>query len=489
MRVILENRAAHLPPHPRLLLISYHFPPDTTVGARRWEKLARYVAERGWGLDVITRELPQNDPERLAALPDDCSVHVLPEDRQLPERMEDAIHGVYRTMRPAHTPAAGVSTIVAGGNGASAAAVNVDTSALRPQTLDRAAIRRSAYTLRGIMRGYWAWRSYSCHRAWASAAAELALRLRTPEHFAIVTSGPPHMTHEGGRLASLRSGLPHVMDMRDPWSLSPRLPEAHASPIWLRLAERYERAAVENAALIVANTTPAADALARAYPARRDDIIAAMNGCDEDPIPPSSHGERFTIRYAGTIYTKDDPAALLRGAARVLRERALTPAQFGVDFLGAFDGPGQIPISAIAHEERIADFVTVTPRQPHAIAMQFMADATMLVTFAGWSTITIPAKTFECVRFDAWLLALSDAGSANDLLLKDTSADSVDTNNVDAIATAISRRYAAFQRGERPVRIAQDDRFSRRAQARILLDAVARLLPQPDRRRDLAARS
>src|SRR6185437_14299255 len=77
-------------------------------------------------------------------------------------------------------------------------------------------------------------------------------------------------------------------------------------------------------------------------------------------------------------------APILRGAARVVRERALTPAQFGVDFLGAFDGPGQIPISAIAHEERIADFVTVTPRQPHAIAMQFMADATMLVTFAGW---------------------------------------------------------------------------------------------------------
>lgn len=489
MRVILENRAAHLPPHPRLLLISYHFPPDTTVGARRWEKLARYVVERGWGLDVITRELPRDDPERLAALPDDCSVHVLAERPQLPERVEDLVHGMYRTVRPSHTPAAGVPLVGAAGNGTGMTAISVDAAALRPQTLDREEIRRTAYTLRGLMRGYWAWRSYSCHRAWARAAAAQALRLRTADHFAIVTSGPPHMTHEGGRLASLRSGLPHVMDMRDPWSLSPRLPEGHASPVWLRLAERYERAAVSHAALIVANTTPAAHALARVYPARRADIVAAMNGCDDDPIPPSHHGEKFTIRYAGTIYTRGDPTALLRSAARVIAERSLTPAQFGVDFLGAFDGPGQLPISAIAQEEGIAEFVTVTPRQPHAIAMQFMADATMLVTFAGWSTITIPAKTFECVRFDAWLLALSDAGSANDLLLRDTSADSVDTDDIDAIAAAISRRYAAFVRGERPVRIAQDDRFSRREQARILLDAVARLLPQPERRSDLAARS
>ncbi len=38
----------------RLLLVTYHFPPDTAVGALRWQKLARYAAERGWGLDVIT---------------------------------------------------------------------------------------------------------------------------------------------------------------------------------------------------------------------------------------------------------------------------------------------------------------------------------------------------------------------------------------------------------------------------------------------------
>src|SRR6185437_11394927 len=50
-RVLLANRSSHLPPHPRVFLISYHFPPDRTVGARRWEKLAHFFTERGWGVD------------------------------------------------------------------------------------------------------------------------------------------------------------------------------------------------------------------------------------------------------------------------------------------------------------------------------------------------------------------------------------------------------------------------------------------------------
>jgi glycosyltransferase involved in cell wall biosynthesis len=478
-RVLLANRSSHLPPHPRVFLISYHFPPDRTVGARRWEKLAHFFTERGWGVDVITHDGPEHDPDRMAALPEDMSVYAIPDTRQMPERMEDLMHAAYRALH--HT----------GASADTAASGNDKVAALdsRPQTLDRNEMRRTAYTTRGVLRAYWAWRWYERHISWARAAAQLAVRLRRPEHFVVITSGPPHMTHEGGRLLSVRTGLPLVMDMRDPWSLSPRIYEGHASPLWYRLAERYEKAAIERAALIVANTAPARDALAERYPARRDDMIAVMNGADDDPLPPSTHTSRFVIRYAGTIYTRMDPLFLLRGVARVVRELQLAPAEFGVDFLGAFDGPGQIQISAIAQSEGLADFVTVTPRQPHAKAMEFMAGATMLITFAGWSTITIPAKTFECMRFDAWLLALSDRGSANDLLLRDTDADSVDTDDIDAIAAAIRRRYQAFRRGERPVHIAQDERFSRRTQAGILLDAIARLLPQPDRRRDLATRS
>jgi hypothetical protein len=273
---------------------------------------------------------------------------------------------------------------------------------------------------------------------------------------------------------SRRKGLPFVMDMRDPWSLSERVHESVASPLWFRLARRYERAAVRQAALVVANTDAAREALAAAYPAAVDRLITVMNGSDDDPLPRSSAGYRFTIAYAGTIYLTRHLQMLFQAAARVIRELSLSPGDFGLDFTGG-QASGQASLIEMAREEGIAGFVSTRPICPHPEVLKILAGATMLVTFPGWDTITIPAKIFECVRFDAWLLALSEPGSATDRLLRGVRADVVPPDDITAIATAIKRRYVEYRAGVSPVRAVSDDRFSRRTQARILLDAIDRL--------------
>ena len=42
------------PERPRLLLLSYHFPPGEATGALRWQKMAHFAAERGWAIDAVT---------------------------------------------------------------------------------------------------------------------------------------------------------------------------------------------------------------------------------------------------------------------------------------------------------------------------------------------------------------------------------------------------------------------------------------------------
>jgi glycosyltransferase involved in cell wall biosynthesis len=296
-------------------------------------------------------------------------------------------------------------------------------------------------------------------------------------HFAVVTSGPPHMTHETGRVLSARRGIPFVMDLRDPWSLNERIPERWASPLWLRGTARHEREMVSQAALVVANTAPARDALARAYPDASEKIIAVMNGSDDDPLPPQRRGGRFTIGYAGTIYDYGDPRSLFRAAERVIRELGLTPDDFGMDFIGNFRDGGEQSLRATSRAEGVEEFVSVGPARSLEGALEFMSQATMLVTFPGWNSVAVPGKVFECVRFDAWLLALSDTGSATDLLLRGTDADVVPRDDIEGIASVIARRYQAHRRGEKATHIARDERFSRRLQARILLDALARFAP------------
>jgi hypothetical protein len=285
------------------------------------------------------------------------------------------------------------------------------------------------------------------------------------------------MSHEAGRLVSLATRLPFVMDMRDPWSLQPWLRESVASPPWYRRPESFERACIAQAQLIVANTQPAHTALAAAYPDASGRIITVMNGSDDDPLPPHRHTGRFTIAYAGTIYLDRDPLLLFRAAAQVIRSLELTPEQFGVDILGRFAAEEHVPLLGMATREGIADYVTVEPPRPQQAALEFLAGASMLVIFPGSNTLAIPAKVFEYIRFDSWLLTIAEPASGIAQLLRGSSADVVEPQ-VDAVAGAIAARYRDHVAGVRPTRVAVDDRFSRDAQARLLLDAIATLVPE-----------
>jgi hypothetical protein len=274
----------------------------------------------------------------------------------------------------------------------------------------------------------------------------------------------------------VKTGLPFVMDMRDPWSLQPWLRESVASPIWYRHAERFEHACIERASLVVANTPPARAALVALHPDASAKTITVMNGSDDDPLPPHRESARFLIRYAGTIYLDRDPQTLFRAAARVIASEKLQPAQFGIDILGRFADEHRVPMLGMAAQEGIADYVSVEPPRPHGEALQFLAGATMLVIFLGSNMLALPAKVFEYVRFDAWLLALAEPGSAIAQVLDGTTADVV-APQIDDIAVVIARRYHDHLSGVRPQRVARDGRFSRSTQARILLDAIAKLVP------------
>ena len=102
----------------------------------------------------------------------------------------------------------------------------------------------------------------------------------------------------------------------------------------------------------------------------------------------------------------------------------------------------------------------------------------MLVIFPGSNTLAIPAKVFEYIRFDSWLLAIAEPDSGITQLLGGSSADIV-LPQLNAVAAAITARYKDYKAGVRPVRVARDGRFSRAAQARLLLDAIAKLVRRP----------
>lgn len=86
--------------------------------------------------------------------------------------------------------------------------------------------------------------------------------------------------------------------------------------------------------------------------------------------------------------------------------------------------------------------------------------------------MAIPSKVFEYMRFDAWLLALAERGSATEEVLRGSGADVVGPDDVAGIARALALRMDQYAASGPPAQPALVPECSRAHQARILFDAL-----------------
>jgi glycosyltransferase involved in cell wall biosynthesis len=452
----------------RILLLSYHFPPSPAAGALRWQKFAALFAEQDWGVDVVAldpAQLSRQEPDRYRELPAGTRVFGVREAELFIEKLERQAWRAYRRVRDLRGMSRESGPQVASG------------APSRPApTLRRDELRWQLWHPVGWRRAYYAWVRFARERAWARRAASVARAVAAPGiHRVVISCGPPHLVHEAGRSVAETTGLPLVVDMRDPWSLEHRFQEYAASPLQVRLAARAERRILDRAALLVMNTPTAAEMMAVAYPRTR--VLSILNGYDEETMPSIPPRERFIVAYAGSIYLDRDPRLVFRAAARVVRELELTPGQFGFEFIGSAGSYGGSSVEEIAAEEGLGGYVRTGPERPRAEAMAFLAQASVLLSLPQETAFAIPSKIYEYMRFPAWLLALTERESATDLVLADSGADVVRPTDVEGMVSVLRRRYSAFAAGERPSPVAQDPRLSRRYQAGLLLDAIAEISP------------
>jgi glycosyltransferase involved in cell wall biosynthesis len=465
------------PPTPyarRLLVISANFPPSRAVGGLRWQKMSQFAAERGWGTDVISvppTSSADQDPERLNDLPPGLRIFATTHPGPLGESMVGALLRMRRWRRNAGAPSAASSA-------ASSAAPSVPATggaAVGGGSVARADVRGfRPWKPRDVLRALTSSQWIAGDLAWARQIVAVGRRVLGPEHRAIVSSGPPHFAHVAAHRLSREFGLPHVVDFRDPWSLTERLPPGFASPLYLRTVRHYERQALEHAALVVANTELAARSVRDAYPALASRVVTVMNGSDDEAPPAAPRDERFLIAYAGAIYFDRDPRLLFRAAKRVIGELGITPAQFGMELMGPVDVMSP-PVMELARQEGVEAFVRYHPPGARSAAARLLASASMLVSLPQDTETAIPSKIFEYATYDAWLLALAKRGSASALVLEGSSADVVAPDDVDGIADVLRRHYQEFAAGVRPRAAGGDGRFSRRRQGEIMLDHLDRL--------------
>ncbi|MHC4981667.1 MAG: glycosyltransferase family protein [Planctomycetota bacterium] len=370
----------------RVLMIAYYFPPDLAVGSVRTVKFCKYLPQFGWQPVVVTHQPgPAANMSVLAEVPAGTEVHRVGRG-DLPGR-------VLQFFRSARNAVFSLSRMGEAG-------------AQRPQGTSEAA--STWRRLRLLL--YWPDLVFP----WIVPAVRRALLLA--RHCdAVYSSGPPVSCHLAARRVAMLSGLPWVMDYRDPWTLGNF---TYPSSIQQKLFEQMERNCIRSCACLVNVNDTLTSRHRQAYSDRSaEQFVTIHNGFDPEDfanLPPAPTGGALIMSYVGNFSGDRTPSPLLAALAELRRSGQLREHDLRLKLVG----DGTRPYARAARELGIADMVCVSPRVPYRQALLALAASHVAVLFGGDKTdaVSSTTKVYEYLYADKTILAIIPHGWLWDLL-------------------------------------------------------------------------
>ena len=373
-----------------MLLISYHFYPSNEIGGRRTTALARFLASKGArvivvsafggativpGSEVMTGVIAAPVKQPRKALIDFV---VSRKQRAAKRGPEDAVGGTGNDART--------------------------TSVLWRM---RSNIRRIFFQVVYFV---------DQHKHWGWRAAREAIRVgKQFDARLVLSSSPPFTTLLTGRWVASRLGIPHIADLRDPWTdaIAVARPSQRVELLLLRFLEGW---ALRSAAAITSTTLSVAELLAARYPTVRRKMHVVRNGYDgEVRTANPDTGGRLAILFAGELYLGRNPFPFLATLEALLARPDVDPARISATFMGSVAHYNGQSLASWIKAKRCATVVKILPQSPQHEVTSAVAESTLLLNLSQEQPLSIPAKTFEhfaCAR-EILLLCENDCETAS----------------------------------------------------------------------------
>ena len=445
---------------PKVLIVSHGYPPFGGSGMLRTLKFSRYLPDSGWEPVVLTlarTRHPRIDPKLMAEVPADTAVYrsraVDPLEALV--RLRAAVRRLLRGGREAGKAGGGERAAIAAPDSGAA-------SARGPVSLLKDLLSTpdgySGWILPGILKGVW-------------------VILRHRPRLIFSTSPPPSAHCIGGALAKL-SGLPWVVDFRDPWTL--QYPDDGPDGRRKRWNRRIETRVINGASRVICNTDPLNAALRCAYPdAKPDKFVTITNGFDPADFPDirevrEGEGGPFTFLHTGEFFPDRNlrvPDPFLEALAELIDSGELNRDTVRVRLIGSGEYTGLPAFSRFAAMPALAGVLDVVDFLPHGEISGELARAHALLLFQNGTEfhMQIPAKAFEYIKAAKPILAVAPAGATAELVLSVAGGRAVAPDDRDdmlaAIRDLLTTRGQALRRGESELQ-----RFTRPALTRRLAD-------------------
>lgn len=403
-------------PNPKLLLISYVFPPAGGVAVLRALSLAKYLPSFGNEVHVLTAAnpaVPVQDPGLLRHVPPRVHVHrcFTPE---LPFYFRKKLWNWFAGGRNS-ADKGGQSRPATGGLESGVSALVKKILCPDPQVL---------------------WVPFARRRA-AQIIAKYGID-------AVIETAPPFSVFLTG--VALKRRFPHirlVSDFRDEW-LRFYLADFEFlnNEYTRRRAEAIERETIECSDLVVAVTGSSLSEIRRRYPEQPDaKFLLLPNGFDAQlfaGFTPRPHGaSKIVVVYLGTVYKTSSPASYLDALDRLPGE---IRSCFETRFVGRIAESESATMKQRRSSIRLLGFLP----QEQAIRQAEEADYLLLIMN---NDFMLPGKLFDYLATGKPILAIAPPGGEIGRILKETGAGwCVDPGDHAGIQAALLRAYAHARR-------------------------------------------
>jgi hypothetical protein len=447
---------------PVVLLISYHFYPSNEIGGKRTTALARFLASKGVRVIVVS-----TFGDATIVPGSEVMTGVIAAPVKQPRKvLIDFV--VSRKQRTAQTR-----------SGAAVGGTVRDARTTSVLVRMRSGVRRIFFQVVYFVDQYkhWGWR-----------AAREAIRVgKKFDARLVLSSSPPFTTLLTGRWVASRLGIPHIADLRDPWTDAITVARP-SQRVELRLLRFLEGWALRSAAAITSTTSIVAELLAARYPTVQRKLHVVRNGYEgEVPTANPDTGGRLAILFAGELYLGRNPFPFLATLEALLARPDVDPARISATFMGNVANYNGQSLASWMEAKRCATVVKILPQSPQHEVTKAVAESTLLLNLSQEQPLSIPAKTFEhfASAREILLLCENDSETAS-LVVGMPGVNQVDQRDVQALEKVLLDIYHRHVVQCRMTVPTKNDvlKFSRAAANERFWKVISSVADMHDRRRE-----
>ncbi len=261
----------------------------------------------------------------------------------------------------------------------------------------------------------------------------------------IYASGGPWSCLLVGSLLRKKTGIPLVLDFRDPWVANPNFKcRGKVS----RLIQRHiEKKILMGCEAVVANTDELRQDFLKRYSFLGDNKVHTITNGFEDFIDSKSRVNRhFNITHAGMLYLSRDPKPLLKALYEIIYEGLLPIDKIRLNLVGGIS-INDIDLRILLEKPLLKNVVRIISRVSHEKALDYQIKADLLLVIQSGFPLQIPRKLYEYISVQRPILAITAEDEATGKLMKKYDLGMVVKNEVEAIKAALLETYEAWQKG------------------------------------------